>query len=82
MCSSETMNYDDNQLVLLNCFVNKLKGHDVYNFTQTVVNTFYNLGTWHPEAMGEGGLSRLYIEQLLLETRLDLVLSAYVTPET
>ena len=32
--SAEMMNYDVDQLVLLNCFVNKLKGHDGYNFTR------------------------------------------------
>ena len=45
---------------------------------ETVVNSFCRLDTWCPEAVEEGGLSRLYTEQLLHKTRLDPVLSAYV----
>ena len=49
---------------------------------ETVEDTFYKLCTWRPEAVQEGGLSGLYTEQLLHETRLDPVLSTYETPET
>lgn len=40
---------------------------------ETVVNTFYTLDNWCPEAVEEGGLSRMYTEQLPHETRLDPV---------